>query len=52
MTQYMEAVNVNLLLRRPELVESTLLPVLHSYDARYGRHQVYLEVARQTPRIL
>ena len=33
-TQYMEAVCVHLLLRRPHLAESSLLPVLHSYDAR------------------
>ena len=36
MTQYMEAVCVHLLLRRPELAETLLLPVLHSYDAKCG----------------
>ncbi len=36
MTQYMETVCVHLLLRRPELAETTLLPVLHGYDAKCG----------------
>jgi len=35
-TQYMEAVCVQLLLRRPELAETTLLPVLHSFDTKCG----------------
>ena len=33
-TQYMEAISVHLLLRRPELAQPVLLPVLSSYDAR------------------